>query len=1410
MTPDRWNQVKDLLHAALEVAPHKRPNFVAERSAGDEDLRKEVLSLLASHEDAGDFLEEPAVEIKPKPQDDLVGTRVGAYELVRELGRGGMGAVYLAVRADNEFRKRVAIKLIRRDMESGFAIHRFRNERQILARLEHPNIARLIDGGTTHDGFPYFIMEYVEGEPLLSYCESRSLPAQKRLEIFQSVCSAVLYAHRRLIIHRDLKPSNILVKADGTPKLLDFGVAKILDPQLGDAADDATLAGFRMVTPAYASPEQIRGEPATVRSDIFSLGVVLWELVTGRNPRRENGRRSFDMPDIANDTTSRLIRNVRNLVLRATRERPNERYDSMDAMSADLRRVVVGADIFPESADETVEIDVPQQGSIAILPFQFLSADTSEAYLGLGIADAVITRLSNVGRIAVRPTGAVMKFAATKDALEAGRQLNVHYVLEGRIQKVHGRVRVTVQLVDVGLGNPVWAASFNEEVDDLLKVEDSISEQVAQALVPQMTGEEQEELARSGTTSGKAHQAYLRGRWYWNQHTEESLPHALVLFTEAVTEDPRYGRAHSGIADYHIALGMRGLVPPGEAFAAAMQAARTAIELDSKLAEAHASLGLTTWLLDGDYETAAHHLQLAIALNPEYAVAHDWFGLMNAARGRPTIAMASIERAQRLEPQNAVFAADMALCHYLARDYDEMTACLSRAGAGPEAPPLTNGAVLPLGLISAGKPQSAVETAVQYCESAGRSMWSLGVMAFAEAAAGRLERANSLREELEARARDYYVPGVALALANLGCGLRTEAIRNLERGCREREWWTSYLPAMPVWDELRDVPRFARLTKASRKHTKGAAGTPVSRPLPATERRGLKTGLWPVIAAALLLAGAFFITRVKFAGSALPFQNARISRLTTNGIAERAVIAPDGRNVAYTVRNRGKVSVWVRNLETGSSYEIAGPFSGLISSLEFARDGKDVVFGALPVNDQRGGNLYIVPTEGGALRTALSEIALPVGTAPDESRFAYYRTDARDGTDQLVIRQGEREQVLRSHKAPEFFARSAAPAWSPDGTRLICALTGRWDSGYGVRLALVEVDGSVRMLTAPEWQSVSAVAWVGHNALVVAGEERDVAFQQLWYVPLSGKPARITNDLNSYTAVGVTADASAMVAVQSQTLANLYVQRSGTDAPRQITAGAGRYFDITWTPSGRLVYASDATGSAEIWMMDGTGGAQRQLTNGLGRSYAPTVSPDGRTIAFHSNHGGVWNIWKMDSDGGNPTQLTRDASDSTYPRFTPDGKNLVYEHVGQDAVFTIWQVPIAGGGARRLTTAMSMYPTVAPDGRLAFWESESRTAPSWSIVVTDAEAASRQAVFGFPTDRMPQVQLRWVPRRSAISYIEDRDGVSNIWMQPVGGGPAIRVTSWTSGNIYSFDWSADGALVYSRGMTTRDVVMMRR
>jgi non-specific serine/threonine protein kinase/serine/threonine-protein kinase len=300
MTPERWRRVETVFQSALDVAPENRERFLAEACAGDEGLRREVEGLIEGYEAADEFLEQPAVDLKQIAGNEhptllredadgsahglQSGARIGAYRVLGELGRGGMGAVYLAERADGDFRKLVAVKVVKRGMDTDFVLRRFQHERRALAALDHPNIARLLDAGATDDGLPYIIMEHVEGQDIDRYCDERKLSVEARLRLFLAVCAGVSHAHQSLIIHRDIKPSNILVTSDGTPKLLDFGIAKILNPTLADAPFEHTATALRMLTPDYASPEQVRGERVTTASDVYSLGVLLYLLLTGRPP----------------------------------------------------------------------------------------------------------------------------------------------------------------------------------------------------------------------------------------------------------------------------------------------------------------------------------------------------------------------------------------------------------------------------------------------------------------------------------------------------------------------------------------------------------------------------------------------------------------------------------------------------------------------------------------------------------------------------------------------------------------------------------------------------------------------------------------------------------------------------------------------------------------------------------------------------------------------------------------------------------------------------------------------------------------------------------------------------------------------------------------------------------------------
>ncbi len=378
MNPERWRRIDELFRTVADRPAAEREAYLTRICGGDEELRREVLELL-DHDPPESFLHEPikhaALAVTSEPADELLGQHIGPYRLTQLIGRGGMGAVYEAVRADQQFDQCVALKLIKRGMDSDFVRDRFLRERQILASLDHPHIARLFDGGTTAEGLPYFVMEFVDGKPITDYCQRRDLPLDEKLKLFRAVCSAVQHAHQKLVVHRDLKPSNILVTADGTPKLLDFGIAKLLSPDPGEAVT-RTETAVRLMTPDYASPEQVRGGAITTATDVYSLGIVLYELLTARRPHQFETYSPFEIERAICDTEaprpsdiaermraengkvkgSRFISHLSsflphpsdlrgdldNIVMMALRKEPARRYPSVEQFSEDLRRYLSG------------------------------------------------------------------------------------------------------------------------------------------------------------------------------------------------------------------------------------------------------------------------------------------------------------------------------------------------------------------------------------------------------------------------------------------------------------------------------------------------------------------------------------------------------------------------------------------------------------------------------------------------------------------------------------------------------------------------------------------------------------------------------------------------------------------------------------------------------------------------------------------------------------------------------------------------------------------------------------------------------------------------------------------------------------------------------------------------------------
>jgi serine/threonine protein kinase len=350
MSPEAWRQAKHIFEQALDQESGARDAFIRQSCAGDPALYEEVASLLASHEEAGDAFLSPLIEASDT--DRMEGRQLGPYRILHRIGHGGMGAVYLAERADEQFRRRVALKLVRPGLDDGQLMRRFHNERQMLAVLDHPDIVRLLDAGVTSDGIPYFVMDYVEGQPIDEFCQARALSIPERLELFRKVCAAVHYAHRNLVVHRDLKPSNILVTPEGEPKLLDFGIAKLLRPEYGTGAIGLTRT-MQPMTPEYASPEQMSGQPITTSSDVYSLGVLLYRLVTGRHPYEMNTTSAAEMERIVRETNPQRpsaaapagpggervrASDIDNIVLMAMRKEPQRRYPSAEHLAEDIRR----------------------------------------------------------------------------------------------------------------------------------------------------------------------------------------------------------------------------------------------------------------------------------------------------------------------------------------------------------------------------------------------------------------------------------------------------------------------------------------------------------------------------------------------------------------------------------------------------------------------------------------------------------------------------------------------------------------------------------------------------------------------------------------------------------------------------------------------------------------------------------------------------------------------------------------------------------------------------------------------------------------------------------------------------------------------------------------------------------------
>jgi Tol biopolymer transport system component/DNA-binding winged helix-turn-helix (wHTH) protein len=551
------------------------------------------------------------------------------------------------------------------------------------------------------------------------------------------------------------------------------------------------------------------------------------------------------------------------------------------------------------------------------------------------------------------------------------------------------------------------------------------------------------------------------------------------------------------------------------------------------------------------------------------------------------------------------------------------------------------------------------------------------------------------------------------------------------------------------------------------------------------------------------------------------FQSMQVTRLPVTGSVAEAVISPDGNYLAYVATEPGRTGagVWVRQVAAAShTQQLVAPAEGTAyGALIFSPDSQHLYYGAAH-DGAAPPSLFRVPVLGGPAEKILdapSDVGGPLTFSPDGKQLAYVRGQfGRDMTLVVANLSGANQREVVTRRAPEIFG---LPAWSPDGQFVAC-IYGSADTldgtspSLGVKTFRLS-DGAEQRVTEPRWVDVRQLSWLPDGSgLVMSAAEQELSPAQVWVVAVpTGEVRRVTNDLNTYLGASLTADGSALVTVQTDRAPNIWVAPAGDAArARQITTGSGKFdgfYGLSWTPDGRIVYASVASGSWDIWVMNADGTGQRQLTVGARSNYGPSVSSDGRHVVFVSNRaGGAFNIWRMDADGSNPLRLTSGHGEN-FPHVTPDGRSVVYASVGGGQEAAIWKVPIDGGEPVRLTSRPASWPFVSPDGKAFVCTYGEGPFATNKLAVIPIEGGEPTRLYDIaPTFRANTV---WLPDNRGIAFLDTRTGATNVFMQPLSGGKPVQLTHFAADHVAAFDWSRDNRLVATRSVEATGVVLIK-
>jgi TolB-like protein/Tfp pilus assembly protein PilF len=864
MEPGRWGRITDIYHATIARPPEERASFLGDECHGDESLRKQVEAMVKSHERSGDFIELPAFAVAPEllidePAGDLIGQSIGHYRIESLIGVGGMGEVYLA--RDELLGRKVALKFLPEHLTAeATQLSRFKSEARTASALNHPNILTVHEIGA--EGTRQFIAtEFIEGITLRALLARGRMNLHDALEIAVQVASALAAAHETGVVHRDIKPENIMLRPDGYAKVLDFGIAKLTEQHPGSDSHEVgtttlqTQPGLLLGTAHYMSPEQTRGQTVDARSDIWSLGVVLYEMVGGIPPFR--GETPSDCiafiltaePPPLSDVLSDVPVKLQSILQKALRKNRDERYQTIKEMLADVRSLereleTEGSSPQTKARAETFVSKIkrrkraalltlaagilaaaaliyhfyfappapsPNEKSIAVLPFADLSQTRDQEYFCDGIQEEILTRLAKIAGLKVISRTSTQRFkSAPKNLPEIAKQLGVAHILEGTIQKSADQVRVNVQLINAQNDSHLWATKYDRKLTDIFAVESEIAGKIADTLQAKLSSAEQKVLNARPTESTEAHQLYLRGRYVMEKRTPADLNKAADYFNQAITQDPNYAAAYAGLADCYVLLPQWKQGPVAEYLSKARAAANKALQIDGNLADAHVSLGMVAFGEKLDLREAKREFERAIQLNPNYALAHYCLGYsVLLALGNHDQAIAELKRAIELDPVSSVINTNLGCAYILARRYPEAIAQLRKTIELNPGFAYAH-AILGEALELNGQLDDAF-TEYEKSYNAGHDFRGLMMMAHVHGLKGDRAKALQLLEQAkQLNSPDIWAFGSAMVY--VGLGDRNQTLDWLEQSYRQKEFINlSTIKDDPLFDSLHGDPRFDRL-----------------------------------------------------------------------------------------------------------------------------------------------------------------------------------------------------------------------------------------------------------------------------------------------------------------------------------------------------------------------------------------------------------------------------------------------------------------------------------------------------------------------------------------------------------------------------------------------------------------------